>query len=125
MLTRVWPDPAVGVRSSRWTVVVHHLRLYNHWEKLQFVFTASILVFTASLFSESSCCALEYPFTFPSSILRSRRRRHRTAMGKSKKSSSAVGTSAAGGKKSAAATVLPTVAGGDRRHGRVISASFA
>src|SRR3954468_23478626 len=60
--------------------------------------------FTASLFSESSCCALEHPFTFPSSILRSRRRRRRTAMGKSKKSSSAVGTSAAGGKKSAAAT---------------------
>src|SRR3954468_6320193 len=60
--------------------------------------------FTASLFSESSCCALEHPFTFLSSILRSCRRRRRTVMGKPKKSSSAVGTSAAGGKKSATAT---------------------
>src|SRR3954469_11490392 len=95
---------AVGVRSSRWTVVVRRLRPYNHWGKLQFVFTASILVFTASLRSECSCCALEYPITFPSSLLRSHRRRCLTAMGKPKKSSSAAGTSTAGGNKGATAT---------------------
>src|SRR3954471_17248004 len=104
MLTRVWSDPTVGVRSSRWTVVVHRLRLYNHWGKTLVCFHRSHSRFTAPLFSENSCCALEYPRTFPSSILRSRCRRRCTAMGKSKKSSSAVGTSAAGGKKSAAAT---------------------
>src|SRR4051812_12894261 len=95
---------AVGVRSSGWTAAVHRLRRYNHWGKLQFVFTASILVFTASLCSRSSCCTLEYPSTFPSSLLRSHRRRRRSAMGKPKKSSSAVGTSAAGGKKGATTT---------------------
>src|SRR3954468_13298775 len=95
---------AVGVRSSGWTAAVRRLRCDNHWGKLQFVFTASVLVFTASLCSSDSCCALGFPSTFPSSLLRFYRRCHRSAMGKPKKSSSADGTSATGGKKGATTT---------------------
>src|SRR3954467_13297286 len=95
---------AVGVRSSGWTAAVRHLRCYNRWGKPRFVFTASVLVFTASLCSSESCCALGFPSTFPSFFLRFHRRRRRSAMVKPKKSSSAVGTSAVGGKKGTTAT---------------------
>src|SRR3954470_12151219 len=78
-----------------------------------FVFTAPVLVFTASLCSSDSCCALGFPSTFPSSLLRFHHRRRHSAIGKSKKSSSAVGTSAAGGKKGATATCVTD--GGWRR----------
>src|SRR4051812_37446545 len=68
-------------------------------------FHRSHLLFTASTFLSFSRCMLEVLRSFPSSFLRSHRRRHRTAMGKPKKASTMVGTSAAaGGKKGTAAT---------------------
>src|SRR3954462_12756 len=99
MLTRVWSDLslALGLLDGRLPCVVFVIIIIGG--KLQFVFTASVLVFTASLCSSDSCCALGFPSTFPSSFLRFHRRRRRSAMGKPKKLSSAVGTSAAGGNK--------------------------
>ncbi|MBW8728243.1 MAG: hypothetical protein JF625_24255 [Inquilinus limosus] len=103
MLTRVRPDLplALGLLDGRPACVVFAVIIRG--EIVVCFSPHQFLCFTTSLRSSDSCFALRFSSTFPSSLVRFRRRRHRSGMGKPKKSASAVGTSAAGGKKGAAA----------------------
>ena len=116
---------AVGVRSSGWTAAVHRPHRYNHWGKLQFVFTASVLVFTASLCSSDSCCVLGFPSTFPSPFCAFTAGAAVAQWGNQRNLHLRLGPVPPEEKREPPLLASPMVAGGDQKRGRAISASFA